>query len=164
MKKLSRELIVTVFALLILVGVFFFGVGKFAGNQQAAIVGSTNKTVVLQDGLVGYSGTADTYIYSFPTHDVLNFGNSAELRSSPVEKYNILARFKIFQSEGGPIPNHAVIIGAKLSLYKYTTYDSVFAAYRVKKDWLETEATWLRARQNLPWTKSGEVNAEDVVI
>jgi len=164
MKKFSRGFIVTVFTLLVVGSLLILSAGQFADHQQATIVSSMNQTVVLQDGLAGYGGTADTYIYSFPTHDVLNFGNSAELRSSPVEKYNILARFKIFQSEGGPIPNHAVIIGAKLSLYKYTTYDSVFAAYRVKKDWLETEATWLRARQNLPWTKSGEVNAEDVVI
>ena len=163
MKKLSRELIVTVFALLILVGVFIFGVGKFAGNQQAAIVGSTNKTVVLQDGLVGYSGTADTYIYSFPTHDVLNFGNSAELRSSSVEKYNFLVRFKILQSEGGPIPNNAIIASAKLSLYKFSSYDTAFAAYRVKKDWLETEATWLRARQSILWTKPGEITSDDFI-
>ncbi|MDO8471198.1 MAG: Ig-like domain-containing protein [bacterium] len=163
MRKFSRGFVVTVFALLILGGLLVFGAGKFAGNQQATIIGSMNKTVTLQNGLAGYSGTSDTYIYSFPTYDILNFGNLVELRSSPVEKYNVLVRFKIFQSEGGPIPNNSEIIGAKLSLYKYTPYDSTFATYRIKKDWLETEATWLKARENLPWTKPGELNADDFI-
>ena len=111
-------------------------------------------SVVLQDGLNGYSGTQDTSLYYY--YPSFNFGSADELVSGEGEgSYNMLVRYVIFQSEGGAIPNGATVKSATLSLYKYSPYDETFQAYRVLKDWREMDASWNNANATARWAVDG---------
>jgi RHS repeat-associated protein len=112
-------------------------------------------TIVLQDGLNGYSGTRDTSIKSGNDSNI-NYGSDNELKIDPNQR-TILVRFAIFASQGGPIPNGATINSATLSLYKYTTepYTMNSEARRLLRDWQELEATWNRANTATAWTTPG---------
>src|SRR5688572_1833689 len=116
-------------------------------------------TVTLQDGLNGYAGTEDVDpLTEFPdtprgTISVLNTNHTTS---------TILVRFKIFGSEGGPVPNNATITSATLSLYKYEGPTSTYEARRVLKNWQEMQATWNHAATGLAWQTPGAQGATDV--
>src|SRR3954468_16100478 len=97
-------------------------------------------TTVLQRIPNGYQGSMDAKIAS----SAPNTNKGAETTSSLIAAPNtdLLVRFAIFQSEGGPVPNNASIISATLSLYKTWGPDAVFKANRVLKSWTELGATW----------------------
>ncbi len=110
--------------------------------------------MVLQDGLDGYLGTSDTYLADY--YPKLNFGGSDTLIGySHVYFYEILLRFEIFASEGGPVPDGATIESAKLELYKYSFYDHQYRAHRLLQDWSEREATWNQRLPGVPWAQGG---------
>ena len=69
--------------------------------------------------------------------------------------YPSLLRFAIFQSEGGPVPNGARITSAVLSVYKYTSYDMVYALHRVLQPWSESAATWNLRLSGTTWATAG---------
>jgi PKD repeat protein len=118
-------------------------------------------TVVLQDGLSGYSGTRDTYVAAYsPTS---NFGaNTLMYASLGNGNLRPLLRFAIFQSEGGPLPNGVAIQSATLSLYRTTPYGDTSTLNRVLRDWKENEATWNKANATTSWTTPGAVGATDI--
>ncbi|MBI2232593.1 MAG: DNRLRE domain-containing protein [Candidatus Aenigmarchaeota archaeon] len=130
--------------------------------SSALIINGTENTIVLQDGLNGYSGTKDTYIYSW--NSVGNYGSSIELQSSSVEKFNVLVGFEIYQSESGPVPNNATIKSATLSLYKFTNYDFSANAKRLLKAWKENEATWNNANSLTKWSTPGADGTSDILV
>ncbi len=109
-------------------------------------------TVVLQNGLNGYSGASDTYLSSY--HRSLSFGLSNVLHDQKTY-YPILVRFRIFESEGGPVPNGVTIESAKLELYKYSADYMVFSAHRLLKDWSEEAATWNQSGAAGGWAAGG---------
>ncbi|WP_429885863.1 Ig-like domain-containing protein, partial [Geoalkalibacter halelectricus] len=112
------------------------------------------KTVLLQDGLDGYSGTRDSYIYQYFSN--ANYGSSDTLMAgSSGSQSSAAVRFAIFESEGGPVPDGVVIDSATLGLYKYTAYDHVYRAYAFLRDWQESEITWNRSSVGVPWTLAG---------
>jgi hypothetical protein len=109
-------------------------------------------TATLQEGLNGYSGTRDTYLYSYWA--AYNLGALTTM----VEQggYAVpLLRFAIFNREGGPVPDNAVVTSAKLSLYKTSYYVSTFSASRLLCDWQEMEVTWRLCRTGLAWASVG---------
>jgi len=109
-------------------------------------------TVTLQGALNGYTGATDTYLKKVaPTN---NYGTAAVLQDETGAQ-GIVLKFKIFHSEGGPIPNGATIGSAILSLYKATGGATTFGAFRLLKAWNETQATWNRASNTLNWTVPG---------
>ena len=69
-----------------------------------------------------------------------------------------LVRFAIFQREGGPVPNNAIIISATLSLYKFSGPDGLFEVERLDRNWLEGEATWNVASAGEPWEMAGALH------
>jgi hypothetical protein len=110
--------------------------------------------MVLQEGLDGYLGTSDTYLADFGPK--VNFGGSDTLIDySRVYFYEILLRFEIFASDGGPVPDGATIESAKLELYKYSFYDHRYRAHRLLQDWSEREATWNQRFSGVPWAQGG---------
>jgi hypothetical protein len=118
-------------------------------------------TMELQNGLNGYDGCEDTLIdgYYSATRDT-NYGNRETLTSSYgiTEWYTKrgLIKFKIFEREGGLLPNDAVITKAELTLYKADDYGShLVSAYRLLKDWKELEATWNNASATEAWSTPG---------
>lgn len=109
-------------------------------------------SITLQDGLDGYGGTRDTYLYSY--HETKNFGASTQLRDR-ASRMHTLVGFTIFQSQGGPLPDGALIQSAVLSLYKSSNYDHSYAAHRLQAQWVEDEASWAQASAGIPWQQAG---------
>lgn len=107
--------------------------------------------VTLQRGAGPYA-VADTYLSAY--HTTLNFGASSNVQDQ-YSNYSSLMRFAIFQSEGGPVPNGANISSATLSLYKYSSYNMVYAVHRVLLDWSESGATWTQRSPGLGWSTLG---------
>ncbi len=108
--------------------------------------------VVLQEGLNGYQGTADAWVSVF--HQATNFGSATEIKDRD-GWFNVLLRFPIFQSEGGPVPDGATIESATLSLYKKSSYDHVYSATRITQPWQENAVTWSERLPGQPWSQPG---------
>ena len=109
-------------------------------------------TVELQEGLNGYNGTRDTYLSTYSKNS--NYGNSS-LMYDETSSYTQLFQFAIFQREGGPVPDNAVIQAATLRVYKYSAYDPVYSVYRMLRPWDEVQATWNVARSGESWSGLG---------
>ena len=116
---------------------------------------ATGTTVVLQRGLNAYAGASDTFLDNNLRTTVR--GGLASLYLDPVN-YNPLIRFAIFQSEGGPVPNGAVIQSATLALYKQY-YNDTLRLNALLKPWVEGQATWTVSQTGVPWTVGGAAGA-----
>ena len=134
---------------------------KGASKTSAAVAisvvaaGSGNETsVTLQDGVGGYGGTQETYLYEY--HAAINFGADQYLSDKvTVSRFRSLVKFAIFQSEGGPVPDGATIVSASLNLYKYGYYDTKYQLKPLLVDWSETAATWNQRTAGVPWSVAG---------
>lgn len=113
--------------------------------------GEGPQTTRLRQGENGYSGVRDTYLSNYGK--TTNYGSSVKLDLDR-SNYAPLIRFAVFASEGGPVPDGAVIESAKLRLYK-GSYDSAIALHRMLKPWSESEATWNRASASASWSSPG---------
>jgi len=118
-------------------------------------VNTTLSTATLQDGLNGYTGASDTYLDGTAPTTVR--GASNPLYLDPVN-YNPLVRFAIFQSEGGPVPDGAVLQSATLQLYKQS-YDDTLQLNALLKPWVEGQATWNLAQTGTSWSVAGAAGA-----
>lgn len=109
-------------------------------------------TVELQEGLNGYAGTRDTYLSTYSKNS--NYGQSSLLYDE-TSSYTQLFQFAIFQREGGPVPDNAIIQSATLRVYKYSAYDPLYSVYRMLRPWDEAQATWNVARNGESWSGLG---------
>ena len=109
-------------------------------------------TVTLQDGLAGYTGTADNWIVANSGANI-NRGADVNVAIRAVSDYGIY-RFPIFAAEGGPVPNNATIQSATLSLYKAYGPDAVMRAQRLTRAWTEMGSTW-NSTGTVNWTTPG---------
>jgi PKD repeat protein len=122
--------------------------GLAAGNAALA-----QTTLTLTQGQNTYAGTTDAWISdSFPD---TNKGADGALSLRGEPRDSALMRFAIFAREGGPVPDNAAVISARLSLYKFSGPDAVFKASRLLKSWSESEVTFNVAAIGLPWTVPG---------
>ena len=112
--------------------------------------------MLLQRGQNAYSQVTDTYLSVY--HDYYAFGSRIYMQDY-LSDYSTLARFAIFQSEGGPVPNGATIESASLSLYKFTGYDMVYQLNPLLRDWQEGAATWTRSAAGSLWSVAGASGA-----
>jgi len=122
-----------------------------AGRQVGTagpVAASEVESVALQDGLNGYSGTRDNYMYYYYLDT--NYGTATDLVVFG-DGYRSLLKFAVFESEGGPVPDGSVIISAALKLYKYGSYPSELSAFEVLKAWEELESTPRRASNLEEW-------------
>ena len=112
-------------------------------------------TVVLQRGLNGYAGASDTFLDS-------NLSTTVRGGTDPLylnlANYTPLVRFAIFQSDGGPVPDGAVIQSASLQLYKQY-YSDTLQLNALLKPWVEAQATWQLSRTGTPWSVGGAAGA-----
>jgi hypothetical protein len=112
----------------------------------------TDTTVVLQRDLNGYAGVSETYLSVY--HPNTTFGSATSMQDQG-SSYKMLTRFAIFQSEGGPVPNGATIVSARLSIFKSTSYDMTYGLHQVLKPWSEGAATWISTGVGLAWAVPG---------
>ena len=106
---------------------------------------------VLQRGLNGYTGVEDTYLDAYQPSAATG---SADPLYVDADHYVPLVRFAIFQSEGGPVPDGAVLQSATLSLYKQY-YPATFELNAMISDWDEQQATWNQRSSGIPWASPG---------
>lgn len=109
-------------------------------------------TLTLQRDLSPGIVVRDTYLSSY--HPTLNFGTATGLLDQTT-RYSSLLRFQVFQSEGGPVPDGALIRSAVLSIYKYSFYNMVYTLHRMLVDWSESSATWTDTGVGGPWNSPG---------
>ena len=115
----------------------------------------TGTTVVLQRGLSGYAGVSDTSLDGYSPTAVRSADPQLYLDAGT---YRPLVRFAIFQSEGGPVPNGAVIQSAALALYKQA-YDDPLQLNALLRPWVEGQATWTNSQAGVPWSVGGAAGA-----
>lgn len=120
--------------------------------QVVADSGGAVVVSVLQDGLNGYAGTRDANLASNARNT--NYGTTASLIDN-YSYYAMMVRFAIFQREGGPVPDNAIISAAELELYKSTSYSVTVSAYRLLCDWQELQVTWSACRIGVAWQTPG---------
>lgn len=133
---------------------------QLASQTSAAVpvqvIQVSGGSVVLQDGLSGYAGTRDAHLANNAVN--VSYGTSTSMIDLYVY-YAMMARFAIFNREGGPVPDNAIITSASLELYKATSYSQTLSAYRLLCDWQETQVTWSACRAGVPWATSGAMGA-----
>jgi hypothetical protein len=130
--------------------------GKATSAAIAVTAGVASGTsVVLQRGLNGYAGAADTFLDPYNTSTARGAYNPLYLYANG---YTPLVRFAIFQSEGGPIPDSATIDSATLELYKQY-YDDTLRLNALLKPWAESQATWFVSQAGSTWSAAGAAGA-----
>jgi len=117
--------------------------------------GGTTLSVVLQQGLDGYTGARDATVYRYWPTTKLGTRESLTEQSGD---YVPLVRFAVFAREGGPVPDNATIVSAQLQLYKSNVYAATFSATRLLCDWDETNVNWVQCRNGLNWTSAGALS------
>ena len=134
-------------------------VDNVGGMKASVPVGITVSaqltTATLQRGLNTYAGVTDTFLDAYDPDTP--YGASSQLLLDAAN-YTPLVRFAIFQSEGGPVPNRAVIQSAKLELYKQF-YDDPLRLNALLKPWLEGQASWTESQMGTAWSASGAAGA-----
>jgi hypothetical protein len=113
--------------------------------------------ITLQDGLNGYAGTEDATIRGTAGYQNTNYGNLSAIAINSTD-WRALSKFKIFQSEGGPIPNTAFVTSATLSYDAYSTSNTstyTYTLYPVARLWTEGTTTWNNATTGVPWGQPG---------
>ena len=151
----------------VLPGVGTYQVTAVATDDQQAttLSGSISITVIdnsqqlavtLRDGLNGYFGTQDAFL--FRAHPDINYGARDELKdrlsTSPAD-VRTLVKFHIFQSEGGSVPDGATITSARLRLYKHSPYSASYRLSMLLNEWIEDEVTWNESRNGNAWQTPG---------
>ncbi|MEY3122111.1 MAG: hypothetical protein RI993_936 [Pseudomonadota bacterium] len=121
------------------------------GEDNGGGGGENITTVILQRSENNPNDANDTYLSTY--HRTRNFGSSQRLPFY-LQNYVPLIRFNIFASEGGPVPDGAVIESAVLSVYK-ELYNHVIALHAMLVPWKENEATWNQASNGLSWHIAG---------
>jgi hypothetical protein len=112
---------------------------------------SGQNLVVLQQGVLGYNGTADTYITAWTPAG--NFANQASLMVKNDGVYVGLIRFDL-QS----VPVGATINQATLRLYAYNRdamLPTDMEVYALLRPWVDAEANWTRPFIGDAWGTAG---------
>lgn len=107
--------------------------------------------VVLQQGLLGYSGTTDTYITE--RNRSANLSTQASLMVRNDSTYQGLLGFNVLS-----IPPSATINQATLRLYVYTRDSAVpmdVQVHGLLRRWVDTQANWDQATIDNPWGVPG---------
>ena len=110
----------------------------------------TETTVTLQQGLSGYLGCDDTYIYQYApngnycTQDLIMVGSN--------QQYRGLVRFDV-----SAIPRNAVVTRAALQIYMagWGGLDTTVGVSFILRTVTACEATWNQAQNGNPWSQSG---------
>ncbi|MFH1929176.1 MAG: DNRLRE domain-containing protein [Chloroflexota bacterium] len=120
---------------------------------------STLTTLIYQQGLNGYSGVEDTYLYGYEKDR--NYDGEWTLKVKHDSIYSPLIYFPLSE-----VPQNAVVKSALLRLYITSrnydrTLDSTF--HKMLRNWVEDEATWNQASDAEAWEEAGAKGSTDRV-
>lgn len=107
--------------------------------------------VVLQQGLLGYSGTNDTYITA--QNQSANLATQASLVVRNDNTYEALLRFDVLSLPAGTTVNQAT-----LRLYGYSRDNTApmdVQVHALLRPWVDTQANWEQASATSPWALPG---------
>jgi hypothetical protein len=107
--------------------------------------------VVLQQGLLGYGGTSDTYITEL--NQSANLATQTGLIVRNDNTYEGLVQFEMLS-----IPAGAIINEATFRLYSYSRDSTVpmdVQVYALLRPWVDTQANWGQASTTNPWGLPG---------
>jgi len=106
--------------------------------------------VTLQQGVDGYSGVADTYVYLYAPNDNYAWGDA--LKVGYRQQYAGLLRFEL-----GSIPYGATVTQATLQVYVsgWSGKNITAGAYAVLRPWGVDQATWNVASSSSNWALPG---------
>ena len=104
----------------------------------------------LQQGLRGYDGTADTYIYAW--NPTATAGEETRLRLTTGS-----VRYALIKFDLSGIPAGAFDVQASLQLYLTNPPANQvdLEAYRVLRAWSERNASWRNSTATIPWATPG---------
>lgn len=110
----------------------------------------TETTVTLQQGLDGYSGAADSYVYVYAPDT--NYCESEPLKVGYKQQYASLLRFDL-----SAIPSDATVTRAELQLYAtgWGGTDISVGAYYITRTVSMCQVTWNRSRSTESWGQAG---------
>ncbi len=123
--------------------------------------------VVLQDGLrvAGgtYAGTRDTYVATTSREGKANYGGRTSMLclTAPHIDRRMLIRFTVFAANGGPIPDRAEIVSARLRLYKQNHYPAGLSAHDLLRAWAESQANGFETGTGEKWGQTGAAAGRD---
>jgi hypothetical protein len=129
------------------------GASASAGGITIQVQGGagTGATVVLQQGRNGYVGASDIALQSYYPNTRYGAWPLLYLHG---KAYTTLLRFAIFAADGGPVPNGASIVSARLEVHK-EYYNYVYSLHPMLKLWDEASATWNSSRIGVGWAVAG---------
>ena len=107
-------------------------------------------TLVLQPGLDGYAGAADTSLSAEAPHAALAHANALEISSDG-------SRAAALRFDLAPLPPSARVQRATLGLYAVCAgaHPLQLAAYGLARDWDARQANWLSPRSGETWAVPG---------
>jgi len=111
-------------------------------------------TMSFQDGVLptaGYAGTADTWLDVSNT--TTNYGNSTAVNVDGSPDQSGLFRWNL-----RPLPPGSTISAASIQFTIFDPTNDVYEVYRLRRRWVETEATWLLANATTSWSTAGANN------
>ena len=105
--------------------------------------------VTLQQGVLGYSGTTDTYLKQWEPST--NYGNDELMVVNGVNQVSLL-KFDLSDFTSSPIMVHAAYLYVTTS---WGSGDLDLSLYRLLRPWHETQANWIYARSGVTWGEPG---------
>lgn len=123
-------------------------------------------TIVLQNGVDGYDGTRDVYMVGDPNSADKNFNGEFERSELKLKTGSPPMRALLSFDLTGRLPQCVIITSATLELTaNYYASDPTrpmtVSLYRLRRPWVEDEATWNQAALGDPWGAPGADASSD---
>jgi len=119
-------------------------------TYSATFPAGSDTTITLQQGVNGYSGAEDTYLYVWaPT---INYSAQNPFTVGDKQRYAAVVRFDL-----SSIPADSSIVRAALQIYAvgWSNSDMTMGAYFITRTTTIRETTWDLARAGYPWGSPG---------
>lgn len=137
--------------------------GSLTRDEPIAVAGqalSATYTVTFQDGVDGYSGTADTYLSQ--AQPSTNYGASNEFTvdgdepSGTSQDTSALLRWEI-----STIPSDAIVVSASIGIQVTNASSNSYPILGLSRAFSESNATWMSATTGVDWELSGAQGSTD---
>ncbi len=104
-------------------------------------------------GVASYSGTENSYLYNYASH--VDAEHSSAKETLCAKAFVPVIRFALTRREGGPLPDDARILSAKLLICKTKAYVPYLELRRLTTPWKEKQVTWNSAATGRKWKMPG---------